>query len=437
MVHNIDAVLGIYYLGLHLWMAVFGQSATAMRLPSVIAMAAAAAVVALIGQRLGGRLAGLASGLVFAVIPSVTRFAQEAQALRVRDALRGARHPALPAGHGAAALVALGGLRGGARRCGRGQPDRGVRRRRGTCSSSCGTSSSARCAWAATARRTAAGSCPAAAPRRRARRGLLVRRFCVSAVVGAILVSPLVIAGHSQQGWQIGQQPVPHVAQLFGISGGLWIELFASVPAAVVVMLLAIAALCRRAGRAAPRHRRVRAGVRDRPGCRGLAHLARPGLLLDLPLHAVQHHRLGGRRGPRHRLPRRAGQGHPAGAAGRLPVAAVRAGGGSRRRWWASPGSTTSWRCARTRRTTCGPTRRCRRTGSRWTTRRPPPCSRRTSGRETSSPTRWTTRTTTRWTPASPITCAASQCPRRSSRRRHRSRRTACSRPSASTRRSA
>ena len=54
MLHNIDAVLGLYYLGLHLWMAVFGDSATAMRLPSVIAMAAAAAVVALIGRRLGG-----------------------------------------------------------------------------------------------------------------------------------------------------------------------------------------------------------------------------------------------------------------------------------------------------------------------------------------------------------------------------------------------
>src|SRR6516164_10937510 len=59
MVHNIDAVLGIYYLGLHLWMAVFGQSATAMRLPSVLAMAAAAAVVALSGRRLGGGAAGL------------------------------------------------------------------------------------------------------------------------------------------------------------------------------------------------------------------------------------------------------------------------------------------------------------------------------------------------------------------------------------------
>jgi mannosyltransferase len=57
MVHSIDAVLGLYYLGLHLWMVVFGDSATAMRLPSVIAMAAAAGVVALIGRRGGGSAA--------------------------------------------------------------------------------------------------------------------------------------------------------------------------------------------------------------------------------------------------------------------------------------------------------------------------------------------------------------------------------------------
>src|SRR6516165_11426228 len=79
MLHHVDAVLGVYYFGLHLWMAVFGDSATAMRLPSVIAMAGAAAIVALIGRRLGGRAAGLASGLVFAVIPSVSRYAQEAR----------------------------------------------------------------------------------------------------------------------------------------------------------------------------------------------------------------------------------------------------------------------------------------------------------------------------------------------------------------------
>jgi mannosyltransferase len=242
MLHNIDAVLGIYYLGLHLWMAVFGQSATAMRLPSVIAMAAAAAMVALIGQRLGGRLAGLASGLIFAVIPSVTRFAQEARpyafamffaALATLLFLRAMEQPrwsrwavfavALAAA-GAANLIAVcvaagpllivlwDFLQRTVRVGGDGSVDSGKKLPGGRLA-------------------------PEGTP------GLLVKRFCVSAVAGAILVSPLVIAGHSQQGWQIGQQAVPHVAQLFGISGGLWIELFASVPAAVVVMLLAIVAL--------------------------------------------------------------------------------------------------------------------------------------------------------------------------------------------------
>jgi mannosyltransferase len=242
MLHNIDAVLGIYYFGLHLWMAVFGQSATAMRLPSVIAMAAAAGVVALIGQRLGGRLAGLASGLVFAVLPSVSRFAQEARPyafatffaalatllfLRAMERPRWSRwavYAVALAAAGAANLIAV---------CVAAGPllivlwdflQRTVR------VGGDGTVESGR-------------QLPGGRPAPEGTPGLLVKRFCVSVVVGAILVSPLVLAGHSQQGWQIGQQAVPHVAQLFGISGGLWIELFASVPVAVVVMLLAILAV--------------------------------------------------------------------------------------------------------------------------------------------------------------------------------------------------
>src|SRR5215469_9237021 len=76
MLCHVDAVLGVYYFGIHLWMGIFGDSATAMRLPSVIAMAGAAAVVALTGRRLAGAGAGLAGGLVFAVTPSASRYAQ-------------------------------------------------------------------------------------------------------------------------------------------------------------------------------------------------------------------------------------------------------------------------------------------------------------------------------------------------------------------------
>src|SRR5579862_8295700 len=48
-----------YYLLLHIWITAFGDSADAMRALSVLAMAAAAACVALVGRRLAGARAGL------------------------------------------------------------------------------------------------------------------------------------------------------------------------------------------------------------------------------------------------------------------------------------------------------------------------------------------------------------------------------------------
>jgi len=66
-----------YYLVLHVWIMAFGASVDAMRSLSVLAMAAAAACVAVVGRRLAGERAGLLSGLVFALVPSVSRFAQE------------------------------------------------------------------------------------------------------------------------------------------------------------------------------------------------------------------------------------------------------------------------------------------------------------------------------------------------------------------------
>jgi mannosyltransferase len=66
-----------YYLLLHLWIMAFGDSVDAMRAMSVLAMAAAAACVTVLGRRLAGARAGLLSGLVFALVPSVSRFAQE------------------------------------------------------------------------------------------------------------------------------------------------------------------------------------------------------------------------------------------------------------------------------------------------------------------------------------------------------------------------
>jgi mannosyltransferase len=56
---------------------VFGDSPDAMRSLSVLAMAGAAVCVTLTGQKLAGPRAGLVAGLIFALVPSVSRFAQE------------------------------------------------------------------------------------------------------------------------------------------------------------------------------------------------------------------------------------------------------------------------------------------------------------------------------------------------------------------------
>ena len=72
-----DANHLVYYLLLHYWIAAFGDSPDAMRALSVLAMAGAAACVTLAGRRLASTRAGLLAGLVFALVPSVSRFAQE------------------------------------------------------------------------------------------------------------------------------------------------------------------------------------------------------------------------------------------------------------------------------------------------------------------------------------------------------------------------
>jgi len=107
-----------YYLVLHFWMAVFGDSADAMRAPSVLAMAGAAACVALVGGRLAGNRAGLLAGLMFALAPSVSRFAQEARfyafavlatTLATLLLLRALDRPSAPRWLGYAASLALVG----------------------------------------------------------------------------------------------------------------------------------------------------------------------------------------------------------------------------------------------------------------------------------------------------------------------------------------
>ncbi|MFI1151321.1 glycosyltransferase family 39 protein [Streptomyces sp. NPDC020817] len=77
MLGNVDAVHGLYYLLMHGLFELFGASTTTLRLPSVLAVAAAAACVAVIGRRLAGSWAGLGGGLALGLLPAVQFYLQE------------------------------------------------------------------------------------------------------------------------------------------------------------------------------------------------------------------------------------------------------------------------------------------------------------------------------------------------------------------------
>ncbi|MFJ6938313.1 glycosyltransferase family 39 protein [Streptomyces sp. NPDC101132] len=76
---NVDAVHTAYYLLMHFWVSLSGDSVTALRVPSVLAAAGTAAVVALIGNRMFGRRAGITGGMLFALLPAASRYGQEAR----------------------------------------------------------------------------------------------------------------------------------------------------------------------------------------------------------------------------------------------------------------------------------------------------------------------------------------------------------------------
>jgi mannosyltransferase len=76
---NVDAVVGPYYAVVKVWTQLAGTGTLALRLPSVLAMAAAASVLALLGAELAGRWAGALAGLILATTPATTRYAQEAR----------------------------------------------------------------------------------------------------------------------------------------------------------------------------------------------------------------------------------------------------------------------------------------------------------------------------------------------------------------------
>jgi len=87
MLSNIDAVHGAYYMMMWIVVRLAGTGEFATRLPSAMAMATAAAVVAATGRRLISPRAGLFAGLVFAALPEVSWYGQDARSYAIVIAL--------------------------------------------------------------------------------------------------------------------------------------------------------------------------------------------------------------------------------------------------------------------------------------------------------------------------------------------------------------
>ncbi|MCF3132583.1 glycosyltransferase family 39 protein [Streptomyces olivochromogenes] len=217
--HNVDAVHGTYYLLLHLWVSLFGDSVISMRLPSVLAASGAASVVSLIGNRLFGSRAGILAGILFALVPAVSRYAQEARSyalvillaalatlllLRVLDRPRNPRRWAAYAltlvGLGLLHVIALSVV--------------------------------------------AAHACMLAAHARRDRS--LWWKSALALLAVAACLAPVVLLGRSQVNIQLWWVPVPNGWALLTI----WQDIFAS--GACAGALIAFAALARSSHRAAP-----------------------------------------------------------------------------------------------------------------------------------------------------------------------------------------
>jgi mannosyltransferase len=104
MLGNVDAVHGAYYMVMWVLVRAFGTGEFAMRVPSAVAMAVAAAFVAALGRRLVSPRAGLAAGVLFAVVPDISLYGQDARSYAMVTAMATIASyvlvRALGAGHG-------------------------------------------------------------------------------------------------------------------------------------------------------------------------------------------------------------------------------------------------------------------------------------------------------------------------------------------------
>src|ERR1035441_4042546 len=87
MAGNVDGVHVLYYLLMWPLVRLAGTGEFVTRLPSVLSMALAAGVIAALGRRLVSAVAELRAGLIFAVLPQISRYAQETRSYAMVVAL--------------------------------------------------------------------------------------------------------------------------------------------------------------------------------------------------------------------------------------------------------------------------------------------------------------------------------------------------------------
>jgi mannosyltransferase len=77
------------------------------------------------------------------------------------------------------------------------------------------------------------------------RRWGVVPGFCLAALAGVALDTPIIIEGHRQAAEQLGGHSRPALSQLTGLTGslGMWPQLFSSTAVAAIVIMLAVASL--------------------------------------------------------------------------------------------------------------------------------------------------------------------------------------------------
>ena len=79
LLQHVDGVFGPYYLFMHLWTTVAGASVLSLRLPSILAMAAAVAITAELGRHVFGPVVGAVGGVLLCLLPNISRYAAEAR----------------------------------------------------------------------------------------------------------------------------------------------------------------------------------------------------------------------------------------------------------------------------------------------------------------------------------------------------------------------